>query len=95
MNFAILSRPVIDYSISHFYMNHKSKQATKKVSKNLTAKALNRCLLRGYRPLLCLLELRIIQISVETACCKQLLVVTLLDDVAILHYQNQVCITYR
>ena len=45
--------------------------------------------------LLRLLKLCLIQIRIETACCQQLVVIALLDDIAVLHDQNQIGVSNR
>ncbi len=41
----------------------------------------------------CGFKLAVIQLSVKTILCQQSLMAALFHDIAILHYQNQVCIT--
>ena len=48
--------------------------------------------MRGFLSALCLIKLAVIKICVKAFCCKQLFVTALLDNIAILHNQNQVSI---
>lgn len=38
-------------------------------------------------------KLAVIQVGVETICCQQLFVSTLLNDIAVIHYQDAVSIS--
>ena len=46
--------------------------------------------MRGFLCALCLIKLAVIKICVKAFCCKQLFVTALLDNIAILHNQDQV-----
>ena len=70
-----------------------SKSCRKQQARDSPVPAVFRFLFRLYR--FRTLELGIVQVGVKTARCQQFVVSTLFDDIAVLHYQNQVGIPNR
>ena len=75
----------------NIYCSEKNLQDTEE-----TAAAFLGCLVKfPLRDLCRTFELRIIQICIETASCKEFLMISLLNDIPVLHNKDQICITDR